>query len=382
MRAVARAGGWSGRIRFALVLTGLAWIATACAQSDTPREAKQSASRESTPASQAAAGRGVTVLQGKAQLDEAVRSAEGRLVMVDLYADWCGPCRMIAPVLEEVAREKQGTVEVYKVNIDHNRDLAAEFGVTGIPLVVFLRDGKVVHRLMGVQSKAAYLRAIDQFAPAAQQAPRMTPDGELVAGVRVIRVAGATGPEKLFVHRGETVRLVLAPTGDAYSIHIPAFQVSAEGSGTQELEVQFKVEEVGVFPIYCNGRCPLGGGAQQGALVVVPFEATGDTRFTEVTTAEAVDLIARARPLLLDVRTPAEYRDGHLADATLIPLEQLEGRLSEIASHRDRPILIYCRSGNRSTVAAEILAREGFEELYNLRHGIRDWELRGQPVVR
>ena len=77
--------------------------------------------------------------------------------------------------------------------------------------------------------------------------------------------------------------------------------------------------------------------------------------------------------MILDVRTPAEYYSGHIPGAVLIPLQQLADRLSEIENHKEKDILIYCRSGNRSTVAAEILNRDGFKKTHNLRDGILDW---------
>jgi rhodanese-related sulfurtransferase len=82
------------------------------------------------------------------------------------------------------------------------------------------------------------------------------------------------------------------------------------------------------------------------------------------------------------VRTPNEYYRGHIEDSRLIPLQQLEMRLSEIEQFKVKEILLYCRSGNRSTVAAEILNRNGFKKLYNLKHGIIDWEKRGYKVVK
>ena len=71
--------------------------------------------------------------------------------------------------------------------------------------------------------------------------------------------------------------------------------------------------------------------------------------------------------LILDVRTPQEYYNGHLEGAKLIPLQQLLERLSEIQDYWDREILVYCRSGNRSTVAGELLIQKGFKKIYNLR---------------
>jgi len=71
--------------------------------------------------------------------------------LVDFYADWCGPCRMLAPVLEEIAKDMQGKVRVCKLDIDSNQKAANTFQVTSVPTLVLFKDGKEVNRLVGLR---------------------------------------------------------------------------------------------------------------------------------------------------------------------------------------------------------------------------------------
>jgi thioredoxin 1 len=83
-------------------------------------------------------------------------------VLVDFWAEWCGPCKMIAPILDEVAGAYQGRVQVAKVNVDDNRDVPAKFGIRGIPTLIMFKDGQIAATKVGALTKAQLTAFIDQ----------------------------------------------------------------------------------------------------------------------------------------------------------------------------------------------------------------------------
>jgi thioredoxin 1 len=86
----------------------------------------------------------------------------GTPVIVDFWAEWCGPCKMIAPILDEVASAYQGKLQVAKMNVDENRDVPAKFGIRGIPTLMVFKGGQLAATKVGAMSKAQLTAFIDQ----------------------------------------------------------------------------------------------------------------------------------------------------------------------------------------------------------------------------
>jgi thioredoxin 1 len=94
--------------------------------------------------------------------DNEVLKAQG-LVMIDFWAAWCGPCRMISPTVEELAKEYGGKIKVMKLNTDENSEIASRYKIMGIPTVIFFKDGNMLDQIVGVVPKQHLKAKIDSF---------------------------------------------------------------------------------------------------------------------------------------------------------------------------------------------------------------------------
>lgn len=199
-----------------------------------------------------------------------------------------------------------------------------------------------------------------------------TPDvsGHLDAGLRVLTFAPDRVDQEFTIYRGDYVRPELAG-GGTFRLEIPALGVDQEFPTLDDDAPYFKVPDAGTFEFRITGAT--------GTIEAIEYRATG---YTEVSSREAAELIANVDPFVLDVRTPQEFARAHIEGATLIPVQVLRGRIAQLDAPKDEPLFVYCQTGNRSTVAAQMLNDAGFTRVVNLRRGIVEWVREGRPVVR
>ena len=195
--------------------------------------------------------------------------------------------------------------------------------------------------------------------------------GELTGGIRILRLASLKDDVRFTVYRGDYVKFVADPARDGAVLSIPTLGVTARLSSEPETADYHKMKKTGRFPFTV--------GQTRGVLEVIDYRGHG---YREVTSLGAADLIRSENPLVLDVRTRQEYARGHLPGSVLIPVQELAQRLGELSGERNRQVLIYCATGNRSTVAARILLDAGFDRVVNMRDGIVGWGQNRLPVVR
>lgn len=195
--------------------------------------------------------------------------------------------------------------------------------------------------------------------------------GTIASGYRVIPITIDHKEVHLTVYRGDYIKFKFDQSFSSPKLSIPALSIDQKLPNNLDEAPYFKMKTAGTFAFSL--------GNVNGDIAVVEYR---QSNYKEVSSKEAVELINNIHPLILDVRTPNEYQKGHIKNAVLIPVQELQTRIEELAQYKNENVLVYCATGNRSTVASNILIDSGFKRLFNLRYGIYDWAKQKYPVVR
>lgn len=131
-----------------------------------------------------------------------------------------------------------------------------------------------------------------------------------------------------------------------------------------------------------NNILPISIAVLSGVMLLWSFFGNRFRGVKEVDSAAALQLINHKNAIVLDVREQGEYDSGHILNSKLIPLGKLKGRMGELEKHREHPIVVVCRSGNRSGTACFILGKQGFSQAYNLSGGVQSWQKNKLPLEK
>lgn len=206
------------------------------------------------------------------------------------------------------------------------------------------------------------------LAVASHAEKRVDVSGEVINGYRILEVDPAKTTNNFKVYRGDYIKFRYPDRFGQQTFSIPELKYSEAIFSQPEKAPFFKMKAVGSYSFNLDA----GGGTIEVIDLVRP-------NYIELTAEEAAELLKNIDPFILDVRTPGEYQQLHIEGTHLIPIQQLQARISELESKKHEDIFVYCATGNRSTVAAKILADRGFKRIYNLRYGVYDWAQKGFP---
>ncbi|MEN8212413.1 MAG: rhodanese-like domain-containing protein [Thermodesulfobacteriota bacterium] len=195
-------------------------------------------------------------------------------------------------------------------------------------------------------------------------------DGKILNGYRVLTLNDNASIQDFRVYRGDYIKFKLPERLHETEVVFPTLNIQKPLTKELETTSYIKMKKIGGYLFEID--------TLKGTITVIEYEQQS---YKALTAVEADTFIKSNTPLILDVRTPQEYAAAHIKDAVLIPVQVLQSNLDALDKYKNKPILIYCATGNRSTVASKILIDSGYKQILNLRYGIKDWYKKGLPII-
>ncbi len=193
--------------------------------------------------------------------------------------------------------------------------------------------------------------------------------GKIVDGLRLLSFAPDQHND-FVIYRGDYIQPALGGY-TSFTLTIPELGIEKTFPVPKGERAYVKMKKPGSYNFTA--------GTASGIIKVIEYNAAS---YRELSAEQAVAVLKNTNPVILDVRTQGEFQQGYIQGANLLPVQVLQDYLDKLAEYKNHDILVYCATGNRSTVASRILIENGFKKIYNLRYGIVDWAKRGHQVVR
>lgn len=225
------------------------------------------------------------------------------------------------------------------------------------------------------QSSVLSLSLILLFCTASQkEVNSQDVDGVLKQGVRIIQFFSSSPKDTIKVYRGDALEMQFLKK------FFPQCSVAVANASYKDTDslkyIRFTASDTGKFSVFTKDN------KQISTLTVIEYKASGKTIIKNLSGKEAAEFLKDTSIFILDVRTPAEYQEGRIPNAVLIPVYELADRINELDVYKNKPLFVYCRSGNRSIVAIQILTKQGFTNLFHLNKGIKSWVNESLPIEK
>jgi rhodanese-related sulfurtransferase len=201
-------------------------------------------------------------------------------------------------------------------------------------------------------------------------------DGQVIKGVRVITLANGNSYDTVKVYKGDAIELYFQKSSDNANYTIPSVKNVTSINKENMTGIKFTAQDTGSFVIVSNSQ------KEKGIVMVLEYVPDTEIKIENVNAKEAAKILNDTSIFILDVRTPAEYEEGHIPRAVLVPVYELADKIEDISKYKDKAVFVYCRSGNRSAVAIRILTEQGFKNIVHLKSGIRSWVSEGFELTK